>query len=464
MECDGSPVQAIIDTGSQLNIAHKRIWKSVLARPIDMQKVISMSDANGGESMLKGLVTNVPLSCGGVLTHANVYVGEKVPFDLLLGRPWQRGNYVSIDERSDGTYLLFKDKNLDVRHEILVTPDNTVTQIAPEVAEFINKTHYAQPQVAFVTQDDAEDTNQTGRIQEIPNESTPPEDICQEMIVQEPPVKGSDLVLGLIALSILGTIQLVTYVCSTGYIWFNKICKPTSEPQNTQRNLQKNKNQFIKPVKKNATPDIVLPPEAPNIPTRNTHPQVNAPKTVRYWCATGSDCTDSPDEFDCCLAKLESPRSSSPEFEQPIIREGNQYKKRKYNERQHLPAKYGRRARARITRERTCCDESHEFEPCPVQKKREFEQARTQDSPPEMTESNESAPKEDEDVTEPRANARASSQSESEIITLDKIRLTEEAEWDLSQMPGYYPADFPEDKSGQVDERSNQHWVFFNIL
>jgi len=39
---------------------------------------------------------------------ANLYVGENLPFDLLLGRPWQKGNRISIDERNDGTYLVFK--------------------------------------------------------------------------------------------------------------------------------------------------------------------------------------------------------------------------------------------------------------------------------------------------------------------------------------------------------------------
>jgi hypothetical protein len=85
-----------------------------------------MNDANGGEGNLHGIVENVPLNCGGVMTHANLYVGTHVPFDLLLGRPWQRGNFVSIDERRDRTYLLFKDpQNLEeARYEVLVTPDS----------------------------------------------------------------------------------------------------------------------------------------------------------------------------------------------------------------------------------------------------------------------------------------------------------------------------------------------------
>ena len=60
--------------------------------------------------------------------RANLYVGN-VPFDLLLGRPWQRGNKVSIDELEDGTYLIFKDPNMmELKHKVLVTPDVIVTE------------------------------------------------------------------------------------------------------------------------------------------------------------------------------------------------------------------------------------------------------------------------------------------------------------------------------------------------
>src|SRR6202044_1305010 len=125
MEIDHIPVIAIIDTGSQLNIVNTALWKKTVQRPMDKTQSISMNDANGGKGVLLGLVQNVPLHCGGVPTHVNLYVGSHVPFQLLLGRPWQRGNYVSIDGRPDGTYLLFKDaKTLETRYEILVMPDN----------------------------------------------------------------------------------------------------------------------------------------------------------------------------------------------------------------------------------------------------------------------------------------------------------------------------------------------------
>ena len=119
MDIDRVPVTAIIDTGSQLNIVNTILWKKTIQRPMDKTQSISMNDANGGKGILQGLVQNVPLSCGGVVTHGNLYVGSHVPFQLLLGRPWQRGNYISIDERLDGTWLVFKDlKALKPRYEI----------------------------------------------------------------------------------------------------------------------------------------------------------------------------------------------------------------------------------------------------------------------------------------------------------------------------------------------------------
>ncbi|KAF7791234.1 hypothetical protein EIP86_002248 [Pleurotus ostreatoroseus] len=144
MECDGIPITAIVDTGSQLNIAHKQTWKSILSRPMDLTKSIVMNDANGGEGVLQGFVPNVPLTCGNVLTHANIFIGDKAPFDLLLGRPWQRGNFVTIDERIDGTYLMFKDQNLDARYEILVTPDSSLARHETEIIEYLSKTQAHQ--------------------------------------------------------------------------------------------------------------------------------------------------------------------------------------------------------------------------------------------------------------------------------------------------------------------------------
>jgi hypothetical protein len=71
MECDGAPIEAIIDTGSQLNIVSEAVCNSKIRRPIDRKNSVSMNDANRGEGHLNGIVENVPLNCGGVMTQVN---------------------------------------------------------------------------------------------------------------------------------------------------------------------------------------------------------------------------------------------------------------------------------------------------------------------------------------------------------------------------------------------------------
>jgi hypothetical protein len=115
MQCNGHLITAIIDTRSQLTIVNQNICDTKIVRPVDNKEKISIADANRGQGKLEGLVKNIPLNCGEVVTQANLYVSTHVPFKLLLGRPWQRGNYVSIDEQLNGTYLLFKDWNPDMK-------------------------------------------------------------------------------------------------------------------------------------------------------------------------------------------------------------------------------------------------------------------------------------------------------------------------------------------------------------
>ncbi|KAI0055250.1 hypothetical protein BV25DRAFT_1773499, partial [Artomyces pyxidatus] len=106
-ECNGIEVPAIVDTGSEINIVSLHSYKNVIRAPLDIRRTVRLGNANGGSKMLRGLVSEVMLRTGGVETPANFFVGESAPFTMLLGRPWQRGNYVSIDERTDGTYLVF---------------------------------------------------------------------------------------------------------------------------------------------------------------------------------------------------------------------------------------------------------------------------------------------------------------------------------------------------------------------
>jgi hypothetical protein len=94
-----------------------------LHREIDMHQIANMSDANGGRAQLQGRINDVDLRCGDAFTVADLWVSEITPFTMLLGRPWQRGNLVSIDEHKEGTYLIFKDQDTRLpRFELLAVP------------------------------------------------------------------------------------------------------------------------------------------------------------------------------------------------------------------------------------------------------------------------------------------------------------------------------------------------------
>ncbi|KAF7795489.1 hypothetical protein EIP86_006651 [Pleurotus ostreatoroseus] len=185
LECDGQTLNAILDTGSQLNIVNKKYWKSTVGhtRPTDITKQISMTDANGGEGVLTGFIPNVPLRCGGVLTHASIFVGENAPFQLLLGRPWQRGNFVGIDERLDGTYLLFKNRQMEVQYEMFVTPDMSAAH-DPEIAHYLAKTGSLTNYMVRITHELQEPNNEGSQVEEFSEEGL--ETPCSDVDYEQP--------------------------------------------------------------------------------------------------------------------------------------------------------------------------------------------------------------------------------------------------------------------------------------
>ncbi|KAK7000721.1 hypothetical protein R3P38DRAFT_2560447 [Favolaschia claudopus] len=122
---EGREINAIIDTGSQLDVVRQDVAAKIIRRPVDMNQITSMNDANGGKGHLQGWIKDVEFTCGDASTVTDLWVAQRAPFTLLLGRPWQRGNLVSIDERDEGTYLIFKDRETRrPRFELLAIPSN----------------------------------------------------------------------------------------------------------------------------------------------------------------------------------------------------------------------------------------------------------------------------------------------------------------------------------------------------
>jgi hypothetical protein len=103
------PIRAILDTGSEMNIISREVVEEI--RPMLPQQLdigVKMTSANNINSQMSAHFQDVPLQIGEIETYANLYVMEDSPFQLLLGRPWQVDNLVSIDEDLKGTTLILK--------------------------------------------------------------------------------------------------------------------------------------------------------------------------------------------------------------------------------------------------------------------------------------------------------------------------------------------------------------------
>ena len=101
-------VDTLIDCGSELDIINKQTCiKSQI--PIDTSASTYMRDAGQHDTRLEGKCIGIRLSAGNLVTVTDLWVGSKLPFALLLGRPWQRRNRVSIEERETGTWLCRRD-------------------------------------------------------------------------------------------------------------------------------------------------------------------------------------------------------------------------------------------------------------------------------------------------------------------------------------------------------------------
>jgi hypothetical protein len=122
---DGVKFDAIVDTGSQLDLMSREIFEK-LRIPINRAKKMFMNGVTGHRTLLDGLCENTTVRCGGVETVSDLWVGGPLPFALLLGRPWMTANYVSVEQRSDGTWIVFKETEHPHAHrgEINVAPES----------------------------------------------------------------------------------------------------------------------------------------------------------------------------------------------------------------------------------------------------------------------------------------------------------------------------------------------------
>lgn len=119
MMCNGTAVSFVIDSGSEVNLLSQDIAHKI-GLPVDERPSVAIKDANGGLGRAVGMIPNVTVSCGHIQTRTNFFIAKGIPFDGLLGRPWQSDNLVSIKEDLKGTFLEFPNADGKTISKVLI--------------------------------------------------------------------------------------------------------------------------------------------------------------------------------------------------------------------------------------------------------------------------------------------------------------------------------------------------------
>jgi len=92
----------LLDEGSEIMIIRGDLCDE-LGVEVNMKRKMTMQTENGGKEEMQGCVEYLKLKVGGVKTYTHAFVVQLVPYQLLLGRPWQKGVKLGKIERADGS-------------------------------------------------------------------------------------------------------------------------------------------------------------------------------------------------------------------------------------------------------------------------------------------------------------------------------------------------------------------------
>jgi len=90
----------LLDEGSEIVIVRENLCKE-LGLEVNKKRRMTIQTANGGKKEMQGCVEYLELEVGGVKTYAHVFVVQIAPYQLLLGRPWQKRVKLGKIERVD---------------------------------------------------------------------------------------------------------------------------------------------------------------------------------------------------------------------------------------------------------------------------------------------------------------------------------------------------------------------------
>jgi hypothetical protein len=120
---------AVVDSGSNVNIIRSDIYQTDMRIPMVSEVDMLLHNINGGNNFPSGLVPNLAMRVGMLRTWGSIWGSELCLPAILLGRPYQHKNMVSIDEQFTSTSLQFTEakdgENCMTPMEILGKPYNS---------------------------------------------------------------------------------------------------------------------------------------------------------------------------------------------------------------------------------------------------------------------------------------------------------------------------------------------------
>ena len=90
----------LLDEGSEIVIIRGDLCDK-LGVEMNMKRKMTMQIANGGKEEMQGCIEYLELEVGGVKTYAHAFVVQSIPYQLLLGRPWQKGMKLGKIKQAD---------------------------------------------------------------------------------------------------------------------------------------------------------------------------------------------------------------------------------------------------------------------------------------------------------------------------------------------------------------------------
>lgn len=80
--------ECILDTGSEIVVMRRDVWKKLRGVDIRPARNMSMETANSSRTSTIGLIVDHPVSLGPITVYLQIQVVLDAPFEVLLGRPF----------------------------------------------------------------------------------------------------------------------------------------------------------------------------------------------------------------------------------------------------------------------------------------------------------------------------------------------------------------------------------------